>query len=151
MLHQLNRQQIIPATLEAVWAFFSNPRNLNQITPPDLSFEIIFGGQESMYQGQLMAYKIQLLPLIKTRWLTEITQVREPFYFADRQQVGPYSFWLHEHFFSPTPDGVEMKDRVTYRLPLGPLGDVVHTLYVGPRLQRIFDFRTIQINRIFQQ
>jgi len=28
-----------------------------------------------MYQGQLMAYKIQLFPMIRTTWLTEITQM----------------------------------------------------------------------------
>ena len=149
MLHQLKRQQIVPATLQEVWAFFSNPRNLNEITPPDLRFEIIFGGEETMYQGQIMAYKIQLLPLIHTRWLTEITQVKEPFYFADRQQLGPYSFWLHEHFFTPVPDGVEMRDRVTYQLPLGPIGDLVHRFWVGPRLQSIFNYRAEKVKQIF--
>jgi ligand-binding SRPBCC domain-containing protein len=135
--------------MEAVWAFFSNPRNLNEITPPDLRFEIIFGEEETMYQGQIIAYKIQLLPLIQTRWLTEITQVKEPFYFADQQQLGPYTFWLHEHFFSALPKGVEMRDRVTYQLPFGPIGDLIHRLWVGPRLERIFDYRAEKVKQIF--
>jgi ligand-binding SRPBCC domain-containing protein len=149
MIHQLNRQQILPASVEEVWTFFSNPNNLNYITPPDLKFEIFFGGNEKMYQGQLMAYKIQLFPLIKTRWLTEITQVNEPCYFADQQHLGPYAFWLHEHFFSSQPEGVEMRDRVTYQLPFGPIGNLVHRLWVGPRLQRIFDYRAEKVKGIF--
>ena len=135
--------------MEVVWDFFSNPGNLNDITPPDLYFEIVFGGSEAMYQGQLIAYKIQLIPLIRTRWLTEITQVKEPIYFADQQRLGPYTFWRHEHFFNPKPEGVEMRDKVTYQLPLGPIGELVHRFWVGPRLERIFDYRAEKIKQIF--
>lgn len=149
MIYQLNRRQVVPATLEEVWSFFSDPRNLNQITPPDLDFEILFGGEEKMYPGQLMAYKIKLLPLIKTRWLTEITQFREPYYFADQQQYGPYTFWNHEHHFQVVDGGVEMIDLVTYQLPFGPLGDLVHKLWVGPRLERIFNFRAVKVSQLF--
>ena len=149
MIYQLKRSQIVPATPEEVWRFFSNPLNLNEITPPDLKFQILFGGDQPMYQGQLMAYRIQLFPLVKTTWLTEITQVREPFYFADQQRLGPYRFWLHEHSFQAVESGVQMGDLVTYQMPLGPLGALVHTLLIGPRLARIFDFRASKIAEIF--
>jgi ligand-binding SRPBCC domain-containing protein len=151
MIHQLHRKVIIPAPIDIVWEFFSNPHNLNQITPPDMNFEILFGGDQAMYQGQMMAYRIQLFPLIKTRWLTEITQVREPNYFADQQRLGPYSFWNHEHHFQIAVGGVEMIDQVTYQLPFGPLGDLVHSLWVGPRLKRIFDYRATKIVQLFQK
>lgn len=149
MIYQLTRRQIIPASLDQVWEYFSTPANLNEITPPDLHFEILFGGDEDMYQGQLMAYKIQLLPFLKSSWLTEITQVRKPNYFADQQRLGPYRFWLHEHHFQIVEGGLEMRDRVTYQLPFGPLGDLVHALWVGPRLQGIFDFRARKVAEIF--
>jgi len=149
MIYQLQRHQTIPASLEEVWAYFSTPKNLNEITPPDMEFEIIFGGDDPMYQGQLMAYRIQLLPLIKTRWLTEITQVREPFFFADEQRLGPYQYWQHQHHFKKVDEGVRMLDQVTYLLPLGVLGDIVHTLWVGSRLESIFDYRAKKVAEIF--
>jgi ligand-binding SRPBCC domain-containing protein len=149
MIYQLKRNQIIPASLEEVWGYFSRPENLNEITPPDLKFQILFGGDQPMYQGQLMAYKIQLFPLIRTTWLTEITQVQEPTYFADQQRLGPYRFWLHEHTFQVSEGGVEMRDLVTYQLPLGPLGRLTHFLLVGPRLKDIFDFRAKKVAKIF--
>ena len=102
-----------------------------------------------MHQGQLLAYKIQFFSLIKTRWLTEITQVREPFYFTDKQLQGPYRLWNHEHHFQAAAGGVEMTDRVTYQLPFGPLGDLVHSILVGQRLKRTFDYRTEKISQIF--
>lgn len=148
-LHQLERHQFLPASLEEVWSYFSRPENLNEITPPDLKFQILFGGDQPMYQGQPMAYRIQLFPLVKTTWLTEITQVRDLVYFADQQRLGPYRFWLHEHTFQPVDAGVKMEDQVTYQMPLGFLGELVHTLLVGPRLERIFDFRAVKIAELF--
>ena len=39
--HLLERTQIIPASREKVFAFFSDPRNLEMITPPWLHFKIL--------------------------------------------------------------------------------------------------------------
>jgi ligand-binding SRPBCC domain-containing protein len=46
MIHYLHREQNIPASVETVWEYFSDPKNLNPITPPDMNFEIIAGGEE---------------------------------------------------------------------------------------------------------
>ena len=40
-VHTLHTKQIIRATRQEAWDFFSNPRNLAKITPPELGFEII--------------------------------------------------------------------------------------------------------------
>jgi ligand-binding SRPBCC domain-containing protein len=37
--------------------------------------------------------------------------------------------------------GVEMKDIVHYKVPLGILGDIVNALFVKHELKRIFDYR----------
>lgn len=34
-LHRLEREQVLPAALEKAWEFFSNPRNLDALTPDD--------------------------------------------------------------------------------------------------------------------
>ena len=55
-------------------------------------------------------------------WVTEITQVAAPFYFADEQRVGPYALWHHEHHFRAVDagaiGGVEAIDVVHWSLPL---------------------------------
>ena len=38
--HVLERTQFLPITLEEAWTFFSTPRNLALITPPDMGFVI---------------------------------------------------------------------------------------------------------------
>ncbi len=140
MIHQLHRTQFIAAKLEAVWDFFATPDNLNFLTPPELHFETLTPPNR-MYAGQVIAYRIRLLPGIRVRWLTEITHVQEQDFFVDEQRIGPYKLWHHEHRFEPKYGGVEMTDHVTYALPFGPLGGLIHRLWVRRTLERIFAFR----------
>lgn len=148
-VHRLYRKQLIPAPLEQVWDYFATPINLNEMTPLDLNFEIIYGGEAPMYPGQIIEYRVQFLPLVKSLWLTEIARVVEGRYFADEQRLGPYRFWYHEHIFEPTESGIWMTDRVTYALPFGLLGELLHMLWVRRKLEHIFDFRRRKIEEIF--
>jgi ligand-binding SRPBCC domain-containing protein len=42
-----------------------------------------------------------------------------------------------------------MEDRITYRLPGGPLGRVAHRLGVGRRLAALFEFREARLRERF--
>ena len=149
MIYTLHRQQIIHASSERVWAYFATPRNLNEMTPPDMAFEFVQGGDEPMYAGQVIAYKVSILPGVRVRWLTQITHVEPGQRFIDEQRAGPYHLWIHEHRFEPLPDGVHMTDQVTYALPFGPLGELAHALYIRRRLEQIFDYRHRKVNLLF--
>lgn len=76
MIHQLLFTQFIPAPPALVWDFFATPDNLNLLTPPELHFETLTKPSR-IYAGQMIAYRIRLLPGVRVRWLTEITQVSE--------------------------------------------------------------------------
>jgi len=149
MIHRLHQQQLIPASIEDVWAYFSNPENLNELTPPDMSFEITHSGQKEMYPGQLIEYRVQFIRGIKSRWLTEIAHVRQHAYFVDEQRIGPYQFWYHEHWFETVDDGVRITDHVTYAMPFSLLGEVVHAFWIQKRLTAIFDYRQRKIIELF--
>ena len=99
-LHRLETQQWLPLSLQDAWDFFSIPENLDRITPPDMSFEILTGAGERTFAGQIISYKIRPLLNIPMRWVTEITQVKEGVYFIDEQRFGPYKFWHHVHIFT---------------------------------------------------
>ena len=144
MIHQLHFTQFIPAEPAAVWDFFATPDNLNLLTPPELHFQTLTDPGR-MYAGQIITYRLRILPGVRIRWLTEITHVREPDYFVDEQRIGPYKLWHHEHHFTPKNGGVEMTDRVTYALPFAVLGDLVHRLWVRRTLERVFAFRREKI------
>ena len=140
MLHSLERTQILPTDLETAWTFFSDPRNLPQITPPWLGFTVTSGLPDRMYAGMIATYRVCPVPLVPITWVTEITRVDEPFFFVDEQRFGPYRFWHHQHHFREVPGGIEMRDLVSYILPFGPLGKLAAG-YVARRLEAIFDFR----------
>lgn len=46
---------------------------------------------------------VQPLPRVRIAWVTEITHVREPYFFVDEQRLGPYAFWHHQHLFQSCP------------------------------------------------
>jgi ligand-binding SRPBCC domain-containing protein len=142
--------QRIPITLEQAWDFFSNPANLQRITPGEMGFEIVstFHGA-TMYPGQLIEYTVKPLLGIPLYWMTEITHVQDMQYFIDEQRFGPYTLWHHQHHFKAIEGGVEMTDIVHYRIPLGPLGDLANALFVRDKLKKIFDFRYEAVENLF--
>ena len=149
MIHRLYREQVIPAPLGKIWDYFCDPKNLNAITPPDMNFEILSGGDIRMYEGQLIEYRVEFVRGLRSRWLTEISHVRECEYFVDEQRMGPYRFWYHEHRFEETSSGILMKDRVTYAVPMGSLGDILNQVWIVERLKSIFDYRRKMIVELF--
>jgi ligand-binding SRPBCC domain-containing protein len=149
MIHSLNYKSQIKADIKTVFDFFSNPQNLNTITPPDMNFKILSGADRKMYPGQIIIYKVSPFPMYYTTWVTEITQVISRKMFIDEQRFGPFAFWHHQHIFTETDNGVEAEDIIHYKLPFGILGELSHQLFIKKRLQKIFNYRKNILNEIF--
>mgnify|MGYP001555332557 FL=1 len=138
--------------MQEAWSFFSSPENLARITPPEMGFVIRapFPGN-SIHPGQRITYTIRPLLRVPMTWVTLITEVDEPRSFTETQVNGPYALWHHRHSFEPAPGGTLMKDRVDYALPLGPLGEIAHRIFVRRQLEGIFNFRERTLERLFPQ
>ena len=151
-VHHIKRVQKLPISQTEAWNFFSSPANLQAITPEKMKFKIIsISGNGKMYAGQVIKYRIQILPFWTVDWVTEITHVNEPDYFVDDQIIGPYALWHHQHRFSPVDGGVEMTDEVHYAIPYGILGRLAHWLFVGREVNAIFDFRYETLKQFFPE
>ena len=149
-IYQIHEELEVAASLEEVWDFISSPSNLKKITPDYMDFEITTPGiPKKIYPGLMISYHVRPLLGIKMNWLTEITQVREPYYFVDEQRAGPYAIWHHEHSLKPGEKGVLMTDLVTYRLPAGPLGTLAHSLFIKNQLKNVFQYREIALEKQF--
>lgn len=149
-MHSLNSVQVIPASVEDLWNFFSDPVKLPVITPPDLGFKIISQHHgDHLYAGQIIEYIVKPVLKIPLYWMTEITHVERHKYFVDEQRYGPYSFWHHQHFFKPVKDGVEMTDIVHYKVPFGFVGEWANALLVQKSLREIFNYRYQEIEALF--
>jgi ligand-binding SRPBCC domain-containing protein len=144
--HVLRREQRLDGSPADVFPFFADARNLEAITPPWLRFHVVTPRPIDMHAGTLIEYRLRLhgLPI---RWLTRIEEWVPGERFVDAQVKGPYALWHHTHEFEPTRDGgTLMRDTVRYALPLGPLGEVAHRLFVARDLRRIFDYRRDQLS-----
>ena len=145
---EFRREQWVPRPIDEVFAFFSDPTNLERITPPWLSFRILSSPSQPIQPGALITYRLRLhgLPI---RWVTEITEWSPPTRFVDVQLSGPYALWHHTHEFESRDSGTLLRDTVRYGLPLGPIGGLVSRLFVRRDVEKIFDYRAETIRSLF--
>ena len=115
-MHELKTSLVLPISLEEAWAFFSVPDNLDDITPPDMGFEILTKNEKRTYAGQIIRYRVRPLFNIPMTWVTEITHCEDRRYFVDEQRFGPYALWHHQHHFKEVKGGVQMDDILNYKL-----------------------------------
>lgn len=133
-------EQFIPDPPEKVFHFFKEAHNLEEITPPTLSFKIEKVSTSEITQGTLIDYTLKIRG-IPAKWKTEIDEWQPPYKFVDNQLKGPYSLWRHTHEFRPFCGGTLLVDKVKYRLPLGQVGWIFASKLVSKDIDNIFSFR----------
>ena len=146
--HTLRREQWIPLPVDEVFAFFSDARNLGEITPPWLGFRILTPRPIRIAAGTKIRYRLGWHG-IPMNWKTEIRRWDPPFCFVDAQMSGPYRLWHHTHRFEASGGGTRMTDVVRYRLPFGVIGRVTHAIEVRRDVELIFDYRFQRIGDLF--
>ena len=145
----LEREQLIRAPLERVFAPFADAGNLERLTPPWLRFRIFTPLPIEMRAGAAIEYGLRLhgMPI---RWRTVIETWEPPHRFTDVQERGPFALWHHTHSFEPVDGGTLVRDSVRYRVGFWPLGELAHGLLVGRDLERIFDYRHAAIDELIE-
>lgn len=144
-LFSFNSAQWLNRPLDEIFAFFSDARNLQTITPPWLKFEIKTPDPITMKQGTLIDYRLRLhgFPIA---WRTKIEVWDPPFRFVDVQLRGPYRVWRHEHIFEEEAGRTHVFDHVQYAVAGGRW---VQKLFVERDVARIFQFRRRRLEEIF--
>ncbi|MDA9106753.1 SRPBCC family protein [Flavobacteriaceae bacterium] len=148
-LYQIKTKQKLPISVDKAWEFLSNPKNLKEITPKHMNFRILSGADRSIFAGQIIQYKVTPMLGISTKWVTEITHVKDKEYFVDEQRFGPYALWHHKHFIKKIDGGVEMEDVIDYKIPFGIIGQIAHPIIVKNKLKQIFKYRENKLKELF--
>jgi ligand-binding SRPBCC domain-containing protein len=148
-IYRLKYQQTIPASIEKVWEFFLDPRNLKLITPEYMGFDIVSEMPNQMYAGMLIRYKVRPLFNLSLDWITEITHLDPLKIFVDEQRFGPYKFWHHQHIFKEEKDKVLMTDLVHYAIGYSLAGSLAHRVLINKKLEEIFNYRFNTVEKIF--
>lgn len=146
MLRVFETSTELPLDRDTVFEFFADAGNLERITPPELRFRVTTPLPIDIHQGALIDYRLRLYS-IPFAWKTEITGWNPPESFVDSQLQGPFQSWVHTHLFAESKRGTMMHDRVEYRLPFSPIGELAYPL-VQAQVRRIFAYRRRAIHRI---
>lgn len=85
--------------------------------------------------------------LLRHRMTVRIVMYERPRWFRDQMVRGPFAVFHHDHYFEPSRDGTRMTDVITFRAPLGWLGNVVAHLVVGPHLRKLLEERNEVLRR----
>ena len=143
-VRSLHHETIGPASVDRTFAFFADPTNLERLTPPWLKFRILTPMPIEMGAGVAIDYQISLYGL-PIRWTSRIDVWEPGIRFVDRQTVGPYRWWNHEHRFAPVAEGTRVIDHVEYV----PRFAWLTGAFVRRDLDRIFGFRQDALRKIF--
>lgn len=142
LLH-LHRVAAVPASLGETFAFFADAANLERLTPPWLRFSIRTPAPIVMREGTVIDYRIRMrgLPMA---WRSCIDVWEPGVRFVDRQIVGPYRWWRHEHRFEAFYGGTLVEDSVEYL----PRFRLLSGRLVERELARIFGYRQYALKQI---
>lgn len=143
VVYELTDKFVVRAKLPEVWGFFSSVENLAEITPKWMAFTVRTP-EVVIEEGAVFDYTIRWGVggvRVPVKWRTRIILWEPRRMFVDLQVRGPYVLWHHQHSFREVEDGVECGDRVSYILPAGPVGRVVHAAVVRRQLREIFEYR----------
>jgi ligand-binding SRPBCC domain-containing protein len=155
----LQFQVLINAPLDRVWAFHQRVHEaLPALSPPGDTVQIEHADVPPAVGGRVVITARG--PLGRIRWVAKFTEVVPPHpvvfgeeaRFVDEQESGPFAAWQHAHEFERIDaETTRMVDRITYRLPMGPLGWIADKLFVARKLRAMFRYRHEATRRILEQ
>jgi ligand-binding SRPBCC domain-containing protein len=138
--HVLERRLWLPRPPREVFAFFADPRHLQALQP---GLIWVVEPPECLAAWSVLDFRVPVLGL-PTRWRVFVREWDPPYRFVEAALRGPLPRWEHRHRFLQGPDhpggppGTWVEDRVTYRVPLGPLGALAHALAGRWQVERLF-------------
>lgn len=145
----------LPRPRPEVFAFFADPRNLSVVNPPSVALAWLATPPEALFAGAVLDFTVRAL-VARTRWRVIVREFDAPYRFVDAQLHGPFARWEHRHRFleGAAPAGGDtagtwIEDRVTYRLPLGPIGRLAHAAAVGRKIRAMFAYRERRLRELF--
>jgi ligand-binding SRPBCC domain-containing protein len=147
----------VAAPLAKVWAFFQDVEtSLPALTSPAEQVTVA-SADVPMKEGSRIVMGMNG-PFGRVRWEAKIVEHVPPHAvvfgeearFVDEQETGPFKSWRHAHEFEATDaKTTRVVDRITYRVPFGPIGWVADWVLVRRRLRAAFRYRHQQLRRLF--
>lgn len=129
-----------------VFAFLADPANLSRLTPRSLGLTLLTP-RDAVGAGTVLDFRLRWLG-VPVPWRAYIREWDPPYRFMDVQVRGPLARWEHRHRFLAEDDTTWVEDRIVYRLPLGPLGRLLHAAVVGRQIADAWAYRTRRLGEL---
>ena len=155
-------ESTIAAPLEKVWAFYQDPRGaLPILSPPEVEARVE-SADEPTREGSRVVISMRKGGLGGKRmtWVAKIIEHRPPHAvpfageearFVDEQESGPFAAWRHAHEFEAIDaKTTRVVDRITYRVPFGPIGWIADVVFLRRKLTALFRYRHDQLRRLLE-
>ena len=134
-----SRQTRVAAPLDEVWDFYSRISGLEALTPAFMNLRVERvtgpdGEPDPEVLGAGSRIELSMRPFgagPRQSWTSVVTEREEGdggAMFRDTMEGGPFPEWVHTHRFFADGDETLVADRVVYRLPGGPVGELVGPL-----------------------
>jgi ligand-binding SRPBCC domain-containing protein len=171
MNHLVQFEQWVPVSIERVFLFFANPRNLPRIMPPQNGTELVrlklvpppaFPAVSAAVTdstplagiGSEIVTSFRVIPFLhfRAKWTAVITEFEWNHHFADIQKKGPFKRFHHRHELrEETRDrlrGTVVRDVIEYDLGFGWLGEIAQKLFVSRQLKETFEYRQKALEKL---
>ena len=128
----------INCSIEDLFEFHLDMRNLENITPPDTKVDLI-NKNFVPHEGGVLKIKT-VKSFIPTTWEVKIAKIQKPNLLVDIALKSPFKYWKHSHVFTQKGNICELKDVVEYELPFGKIGNLFD-FFIQNELKKMFDYR----------
>lgn len=167
MRYKLACEIWLPAPIDEVWAFGSDPSNLASISPSFYGIKVSSDGptrEGSRVEISMNPFNVPL----NLKWvslISEIVDTGPQRQFVDVAEKGPFPYWRHQHLFEEgdaqvsgersgatiklKEKGTWVKDRVEYEVPLSFVGNFAHSLLIKRMLGEMFRHRSKKLREVF--
>ena len=130
----------MPVSAEKLFAWHAREGAFERLLSPTEDIQVLqhVGG---IQDGALLVMRMHVGP-VPMEWHARHSGYVEGRTFTDKQIKGPFDFWRHIHAFHPVNEQSSvLEDAIRYRLPMGPLGELVAGGAIAQKVQNMFRFR----------
>ena len=138
---------IVDCPVADLFAFFSKPRNLVQLAPPDLHLELL-KAPEIMQIGARLVWKGRRWGIAQ-QIIQEVATFDHEKLITLEQKQGPFARWLHAHHFQGTDTSTTIVERIDFEPPGGMLGFLVTANTIRKDLDKLTAYRERRLREIF--
>jgi uncharacterized protein len=146
--HEYTSRQWLPRPAEEVFAFLTDPKQLEALTPPVYELKVEGHSTVKLRENSTVDYSLNAAGR-RAEVRSLLFDFVENHRYSSTHQEGPFSFWRHSHTFERLAGGTLLTDRVIYRCPGSLPGSLFGSRWVEKHLNEIFRFRRRKLAEVF--